>query len=191
MIIDTLRNMRPANGRTKMLARAFALAMLLLVALALQSGSPVEAQTSGTLVSNKGQTGTTDGSVALDHAQAFTTGPSSTGYKLIRVEVDFSVDTGTQVGYAMEIWSDSSGSPGSLLHTLNKPGTLSVGTNNFAASGGIDLDANATYHVVYNVDDTGGAAKIRYTTSDDEDSGTAVGWSIANGGRYRTYSSSG
>ena len=144
------------------------------------------------LVSNTGQTGTTDGSVSLDHAQAFTTGTNSTGYKLTQVQVDFSVDSGSQAGYAMEIWSDSSGSPGSKLHTLNKPASLSAGINNFDASGtGIDLDAGTTYHVVWNVSASGGAAKIRYTTSDNEDAGKAAGWSIADNSRHRAYQTTG
>ena len=54
MIIDTLRNILPANGRTGLRARAFALAMLfaavLAVAFALQSGSPVQAQSTLPLV---------------------------------------------------------------------------------------------------------------------------------------------
>lgn len=52
MIIDTLRNMLSTNGRTGLLAQAFTLAMLfalfaavLSVAFALQTGSPVQAQT--------------------------------------------------------------------------------------------------------------------------------------------------
>ena len=119
-----------------------------------QDDRPAAAQTSVTLVGNtgkatSGKAASGIGSPEFDHAQAFITGSDSGGYQLTRVQVDFATATATKPGYTMEIWSDSSGSPGSKLHTLTNPASLSSGINNFDASGaGIDLDASTAYRVV-------------------------------------------
>ncbi len=167
----------------------FAPLALLLAALAF--AAPAAAQTGTTLVSNTGKATATVENTLSDHAQAFTTGSNSDGYKLTRVQVDLANVGANQPGYTMEIWSNSSGSPGSKLHTLNNPASLSTGINNFDASGtGIDLNASTTYHVVWNISSIGSGA-ISNTASDDEDAGKAAGWSIANGGHYRTYNTTG
>ena len=158
-----------------------------------QDAQPAAAQTSVTLVGKTGKATSGVGSAEFDHAQMFTTGSNSGGYKLTRVQVDFTVLSGTQPGYTMEIWSDSSGSPGSKLHTLTNPASLSSGIHNFDASGtGIDLDASTAYHVMWNVVSSGSnSVGVRNTASDDEDDGKAAGWSIADNSRYRAFNGTG
>ena len=171
------------------------LAPLALLLAALAFAAPAAAQTSTTLVSNTGKsTASGGGNSNNDHAQAFTTGSNSGGYKLTRVDIRFGTVAGTRPGYSVEIWSDSSGAPGSLVATLNNVASFTNGINQFNAPGtGIDLDASTTYHVFWNVTTTGnaGSVVIKNTASDDEDSGAAAGWSIADTSRFRNFDGSG
>ena len=141
------------------------------------------------LVGTTGQTSSGNITFNFDAAQAFTTGPNSQGYKLTRVELDFSALDADQSAYTVSIHSNSSSAPGSSLATLTKPSSLSVGRNAFhAPDGGVSLDANTTYWLVVDVDHTDNPTNdttYRTTSSSAEDSGALAGWSIANALKHR------
>ncbi|MCY4571893.1 MAG: SwmB domain-containing protein [Gemmatimonadetes bacterium] len=137
-----------------------------------------------TLVGNTGQTaGLADVDVRFDHAQAFTTGSNSSGYTLTSVELNLR-NTGTLATFIVTLHADSSGTPSTTsLGTLTTTTALTsnYGLVQFDAAGtGISLDASTTYWVVVDVSAISADTDIQTTTSDDQDSGAATGWSIAN-----------
>ena len=145
------------------------------------------------LVSNTGQSSALNiASFSTDLAQAFTTGSNAAGYKLTRVDFAIKDESTTKPTYSVSIRSNSSGSPGSSIGTLTNPSTLPTGNNQVAqftaSGGGIDLAANTTYFAVIDVSDLGGGGSVQVgtTTSDAQDSGAAAGWSIADGGHWRS-----
>ena len=196
-----------ARGRTPCLlrhARAAALAAAAVLATAL----PVHAQTSIQLVSTLGQSTSSLSSIRQDYlyqsdaAQAFTTGTHANGYRLTSVDLDLWVSGSSgnhDYDYRVSIWSaDATGGPDTSLGTLRNP-TLSLGheerTHTYTATGaGIDLETSTTYVIVVDVSTVGGCCggvAIRNTTSDNEDTDQATGWSIANDSLYRSWDSSG
>ena len=139
------------------------------------------------LVSNIGQVVFSVGTLAdYDYAQAFTTGPNSTGYTLASVKIDFYYDdsSGAVPTHTVSIWTESSGSPGSSLGTLTAPASMVDGVNEYTTTG-IRLSADATYFIVVDSSSDGGEFDPNFTTSDAEDSGAAAGWSIGDGSLYR------
>ena len=149
--------------------------------------SPASAQTTITLVSNTGQAdGDTGGLGSNDHAQAFTTGGHAAGYKLTGVDIEFASVAAFATAYAVSIWTDSSGSPGTSVGTLTRPASLThTALNSYTSSSGIDLAASTTYFVI--VDSSSGERNsLQNTASDSEDTGGQSGFSIANGSVYRT-----
>lgn len=149
------------------------------------------------LVSNIGQdSGGGTGSLDNDHAQAFNTGSHAGGYKLTKVQLRIQPTSAASPTYTVKIHNASGGNPGTVLGTLTNPSSLPVlsalETFDFTASGdGIDLAANTTYFVVWDVSTTNSATgSIETTNLDTEDSGAAAGWSIANGGRFRNHDAS-
>ena len=127
-----------------------------------------------------------------DIAQAFTTGSNSAGYTLTSVGVVMRVTSVTEPNYSVFIHEDSADSPGEPAATsLGELTTTAALLLNFAivqfdASGnGISLDASTKYWVVI---DMAGVADMEYraTASDNEDSGGAAGWTIADTHLQRT-----
>ena len=167
---------------------AFALALLLGVGAA-------QAQTSEKLVSNTGQTGLEfSEDFKYDHAQAFTTGSHAAGYTLTRVDLKAVHIGSTTPAYTVSIYSsDSSNQPGTDLGTLTNPASLpsTAGLVQFTASDGIDLAPNTTYWMVVDVDTGDDNTSILGTYSDDEDTGTVAGWTIANTLLFRIKTSTG
>ena len=156
------------------------LALIALVAFTLPSGI---AQ-ADTLVSNIGQatsSGTATVTSTQSQAQAFTTG-SGGGYDLEAVGVEVRTFSGTAddiSDISVGIYSVTSGRPGSLVHTLTNPSTISSGVRTFTAPANATLDENKTYFVV--VSYAGSASFVlRTTTVNNEDSGAATGWSLAD-----------
>ncbi len=149
--------------------------------------------TPGILVSTTGRAQNSTGT-GRDFAQQFTTGGNAGGYKLTRVDVRVRTGGGgsAQPTYTATIRTDSSGAPNSTaLGTLSNPSwPASWGLVTLTApDGGISLDVNTPYWLV--IDVTGGTnGEVRRTVTDTEDPGGAVGWSIANGNRYRADDSS-
>ena len=164
----------------------FLLAPALAVWLTLLGPAPAWAQT--TLVSNTGQTldsGTIlygqVGTNVFDRALSFTTGSNSAGYTLSAVDVYLSGTANVQTRVSIYSTSGTPPAPDSSLHVLNHPSSFSDNAvNTFSANSGASLDANTTYAVVVhiNLGTTGG--NLGRTASDNEDSGAAAGWSIAN-----------
>ncbi len=148
---------------------------------------------SSTLIKNTAQTGPFTNDFANDYAQAFTTGNHSDGYKLTSVEMFMSLGTGTdQPDYTLAIHGGTTTAP-----NATSIGTLSGGTSlsstltlqTFTAPGtGINLDASTTYWVVMNVTgSSNNTATVGVVGTDNEDTGGAAGWSIADDRRWRSW----
>ena len=157
--------------------------------------APAEAQTAPVLIKNDGQAdsggrGLSSGSATRTKgAQAFTTGANPAGYTLS--SIGFSFDSITSASAAgtdlvMTLNADSSGDPGGALCTLTDPGTFSgSGVQTFEAPTTDPcptLTANTTYFaVVERVASTATATiSLDITSSDNEDSGGAMGWTIGD-----------
>ena len=138
--------------------------------------------TAGVLVKNTGQSGDSLGALgSISLAQAFTTGSASGGYTLTSIgwiwQGNASATNAANV--RGELWSAGSGGPGSKIADLTVPTTFSAGTVEFAAPAGTTLTANTTYYAVLYTIGTFSPG-ISRTNSNDEDSGGATGWSIAD-----------
>ena len=142
------------------------------------------------LVSNIGQSGL-DGNHRVNvfaRAQGFTAGTNGSGYTLESIEIQTSVTTAALTAQQIatikvELWSSSSGKPGSKLADLTVPSSFATGAraSTFSAPSGTTLAANTEYHVVvYTTGETLETFFITLNPSDAEDSGAAAGWSIAN-----------
>ena len=154
----------------------------------------VRADRNPPLVSNTGRD--EDGNAALsnDHAQGFTTGSHSDGYKLAAVDLRLGSTAATAPTYTVAVRSaNASNEPdetaGGLVGTLTQQGSLASAAAylQFTAPGdGLDLDASTDYFVLLDV--TAGAtsdAFVRRTGSNAEDAGAAAGWAIANNRLHR------
>ena len=121
------------------------------------------------------------------HAQAFTTGGDTQGYRLAAIEVDLQSLPGNST-LTVQIWDDGSGNPGDSIFTLSNPASVETGIVRFTAPADTRLEPNTKYwvHLGY-----GGSTRPRWgkTNADGEDPGAYSGWSIANDRRYRTSSS--
>ena len=155
----------------------------MLAALLLAGAGTVAAPTSAAeLVSNVGQADDTDSSSSIDRAQRFTTGPNSTGYTVTSVEVD----SGDSKSFSVSICGvNSSNRPTSTCTALSAPDSFSDGLLTFTAPAGTTLRASTTYAVVF-ADYS--SKSLDGTTSDNEDSTGASGWSIANTAMWKTSS---
>ena len=135
------------------------------------------------LISNTGQAQFGQGAFSNDHAQAFTTGNHSAGYTLTSVTLSMQKFAGAQPTYQATINRNKSGAPDTLvgeLSTPSPPQTVGFANRDFTASSGIDLEANTTYWFFINSSSGTTATNASTTTADNEDSGGADGWSIAN-----------
>ena len=106
------------------------------------------------LVSNSGQAsnGTTitgnNGGTQTKHAQKFTTGSNPTGYTLDEVRLYIGA-YGTSAAPIITINSGTGNNPGTVIYTLDNPGTFTSDTvNSFNATSGTTLDADTSYFVV-------------------------------------------
>ena len=162
-----------------------------LALLAVASAAP--AQTAVKIVGNTTQTPAAR-STSSDQALPFTTGPNPNGYKLTRVDFRMLGGSGTAPSYTVSVHEDSSSSPGDSVDELTNPdswpSTAGLAQHD-APSGGINLAANTTYWLVFDVTANPSSSTsqfVRYrTNSDFEDSGLWVGWSIGNGNRWRNW----
>ncbi len=148
---------------------------LLGAALALLlAAQAAQAQTSVTLVSNRGQSDDATSSAKTPRAQAFTTGSNAGGYKLTGVRFFSWGSFPTSANVRIES-SGTDNKPGGSLGTLTLSNTGGIVTG---TTTGIQLDPNTTYFVVM----TGGSDAAAYirTNSNSEDAGAAAGWSIGD-----------
>ena len=132
------------------------------------------------LVSNVGQTATGNANVTATQSQGqgFTTGSESGGYTLGSVELAVSSFSGTASDITVSIYSESSGDPGTVVHTLTTPASISTPVTTFTAPSGTTLAAGTTYYVV--ISTTGSGINLSRTNATAEDTGGASGWSIAD-----------
>ncbi len=157
---------------------------LALTLAAMPMSAQAQTQTSVTLVSNHGQSSAWASIDDKDYRTQFTTGSHAGGYRLTGVTVELNQITSSTVAFNVAVGGSS------LADTvLTAPASLVNGNNTFTASGnGIDLAANTTYYVWLEVTAQGnGNGFINRTTSDDEDSVVAAGWSITNDGEWRDW----
>ena len=91
--------------------------------------------------------------------------------------------------YTVSIYSATSNQrPDSLLGTLTNPASLVVGLNTFTApAGGIQLEPDATYVVVFDPTNQGTLYAFTMTLNDLTDLGAADGWSFLTGHFHRDY----
>ena len=138
----------------------------------------------GALVSNVGQTATGNANVTATQSQGqgFTTGSDSGGYTLGSVELAVSSFSGTASDITVSIYSESSGDPGTGVHTLTTPASISTPVTTFTAPSGTTLAAGTTYYVV--ISTTGSGINLGRTNATAEDTGGASGWSIADDRRF-------
>ncbi len=134
------------------------------------------------LVSNLGQTTFTT-TLAIGSnpvAQKFTTGSATAGYTLASLEIDFAAAVGTPANLRAELWSATgAGAPDQKLASLTVPSTVGAGAVAFAAPSNTSLDASTSYFVVvYRSGTTTGS--LRTTRTNNEDTGSASGWSIGD-----------
>ena len=159
----------------------------LLAPLTLLSARPAQAQTI-----NVGNTGKTAGestfsiSSASRITNAFTTGGTTADYFQLNSVVLNLDSSGTQAGaLEVSIYANSGGSPGSKIGS-NLSGTIdsTPGLTTYSATGSnqIPLRGGTTYFV-HVTKSTTGIRKIKTTSSDDEDSTSTTGWSIADTSR--------
>ena len=192
------RQHRPNTPKEKSYAKQTTAALLATILIAvvaatfLYASPNAEAQEATTLTANTGQTAETGGTSLTSgfpkNAQAFTTGTSETGYTLDSIGIHFQIigNTGT-VGSQLKITvtKEASGSPGDEICTLIDPTTFTgSGVQTFTAPLGTPcpiLEANTTYFVVIDrVSISSATISLSATTSDNEDTGGATGWTIAN-----------
>ncbi len=134
----------------------------------------VDAAGTGVLVGNVGQD-SLPGGFLVKTSNAFTTGSNAGGYTLTSVGLPLGQTSGGTID--VDLHSDSSGDPGTKIADLTAPTSLHDGVVYFAApSSTPTLTASTVYHLVIN----GSNLDFHTTGSDNEDSGGAAGWSIAN-----------
>ena len=112
-------------------------------------------------------------------AQIFTTGDNADGYTLTNIGLRVG-SWDTTVALTAAIWSTTAaGVPDSLLFTLTNPARMQSTTITFTAPAGARLDPGTAYALV--LENSGpGLFRPVATSSDDENSGAASGWSIAD-----------
>ena len=137
------------------------------------------------LVSNVGQTAATGAAqvnTPQSQGQGFTTGSDSGGYTLGSVELAVSSFSGTASDITVSIYSESSGDPGTVVHTLTTPASISTPVTTFTAPSDTTLAAGTTYYVV--ISTTSSGISLSRTDATAEDTGGASGWSIADSRRF-------
>ena len=170
-------------------------ALLLFLSLVLPGVLSERAQAqSATLVSNTGQS--SDGGSNVGYAagvvfvwsQQFTTGDDDAGYALTEVVADLG-RVGSNAQPEVSIYSESSGAPGSKLYTLSNPASLTSNANNaFTAPADATLEPSTKYYIVFTNGNTANASSAQYnvavTSSGNEDTGAASGWSIGDKSQF-------
>ena len=166
-----------------------------LAAATLMLGFPAPAHAQTVLVSNTGQSNAGQTPVnPSDNAQGFTTGQNTLGYSLTSIELGVGVASGSGTLTVTVRGDDGSGDPGgNTLYTLNNPANVAAGLRTFTAPAGASLSANTQYFVQMVFAPNGSASYPQWdnTTSNLQDSASAIGWSIRNERHVRTPGSTG
>ena len=172
--------------------RRCARSLRLLFVLALLSGLAAAAPAAAdVLVSNIGQLGSSSRDfLGVTHAHRFTTGKHAAGYYLesieLRMQVTESLSEPERKTIGAELWSTANGGhPDSRVAILTVPSSVGNGAVAFTAPAYTVLAANTRYYlVVYTTHFSLSKLKVMITSDNDEDSGAAAGWSIANHAYY-------
>ena len=189
-----LKSAKPRRVRLRSLAARAACGILVVIAAAVALPAQAQAQAQ-VLVSNIGQANFGGAELHdFDLAQTFTTGSNSAGYTLTSVELDMEANADYSTAFTVSLHSNNSGTPGANLGTLSNPTPISTNGVYAFTTRGIGLSADTTYFVV--IDSMGSInASYRFftknTNSDNQDPGSASGWSIGDGSLYRDRDSSG
>ena len=195
---------RPAPHIARLVPKWPAAGILALLALALaavllwSASASAQAQEATVLVKNTGQTAHSAtfqlSTAATKRTQAFTTGSHSAGYTLNSIGLSFGdIAEITTAGAQLTVTLNevSGGDPGSVLCTLTDPATFTgAGVQTFdapAADPCPTLKARTMYfavieRVVFPNPDT--SISLQITTSGDEDSGGAMGWTISDARQF-------
>jgi hypothetical protein len=80
-------------------------------------------------------------------AVSFTTDASSSTYQLSSVTLSMDVASGTPAGFALMLYSDNAGRPGTPLETLSGSNNPATAADYTYTSSGTTLNANTTYWV--------------------------------------------
>ena len=180
-------------SRRRNFARALTAAVLLAAVTlpALLSPTPGHAQTTDvTYVSNIDQGDDSDYQTTQLRAQSFTTGSQSGGYTV--THVDIGSDDAEGDAFSAAIYTtNSSGHPVSEVAALTPPSSFATGTLTFTVPANTTLAASTTYSVRIVNSSSSDPARIDTTTSNDEDTGAASGWSIGDGAHRKTSPTSG
>ena len=163
-------------------AGVLAAAALLALTGALALPVAAEAQTEITLISNVGQGTAAQDFTADVHAQRFTTGSDTSGYTV--TGVDLAVPSATSTGFTATVCGvDGDGFPTTTCTALTAPSAVTgTDTWSFTAPSNISLATATTYTLVLrNTEDERAFGAV---TSNGEDTGGAVGWSIEDGFDY-------
>ena len=164
---------------------------------ALVFAAPAAAQSDTTFVKNTDQTQRTgsrvvgpSGNSIWQQAVLFTTGDNSAGYTLSEIGIGISGGIPANATPLVSIYTTASGVPDASLHTLTNPASFTASAvNTFTASANAALSANTTYAVVFDVSASSTASwSITETSSTDDDTGAASGWSIADDRKERNRS---
>ena len=173
------RRLRPRENAATLL-RGARVAALVLAAAALALGVAENAAAQTTLVSNFDATSDIiNASLSRDGAQAFTTG--ATGATVSSVEI-ISADTRE---FDLSLCTTSSNDrPTSTCTPLTAPSSFAAGTLVFTAPANTTLDPTTTYAVLMT---PSAGVSLPSVGSDDEDTGGAMGWTIANTHQFRNF----
>ena len=140
------------------------------------TGQPVLNEIRDTFVSNLGQTtnpNITGNLSNIDLAQRFDTG-STASFDFTEVEVLFATAP-SNTATVTAIIADGLGSTDNIVATLTNPSTWSTNPR-FGIPSGTTLSKDTTYYLIIEATD----GVLKSTSSNDEDSGGAAGWTIGN-----------
>ena len=132
-------------------------------------------------ISNAGQS--SSNASAQVRATEFTTGTDT--YTLSSVGIHHGLQS--SVTPQVQIYSDASGKPGTVVATMSNPGSITAGVNVYTAPANTTLSASTTYWVVTSnsAATDGQGFRVNTTPTNNLDSGTAAGWNIGNA-RFKT-----
>ena len=160
-----------------------------LVAGAFSTAVSVDNLSGGTNVGNGAAVGNVSNS-DYQRAIAFTTGSSSGGYTLSEVTVNFDNKNGNPTSVSAGVYTDSGGNPGSLVADLGSKSPAGAGNQTWTCSGaGCALSPSTTYLVLLKATAPSGTNHYRWHRtqySDQTNTPTGAGWSIADVARYKT-----
>ena len=138
----------------------------------------------GSLVSNVNETATAQiGLVAGNaYSTSFTTGADPDGYSVESVSVSFHSVPSDPLDITATIRQGGQTNPGTILHTLKSPTSLTVGENSFRPTSDIVLDPGTEYFLTLESSTgTGTPATFNTTTSDGQQG--EPGWAVGNNGQ--------